>query len=154
MTKPHIQPDPVDPLLTTRKAALLLCVTPQSVRNYVKRGDLRAITTPGGHGRIRTSGVHALAAKMGIKTAGPAANPPQTQLDDAHQQIADQVAEIKQLRAEVERLQAPRVPLTDEQAERLIDESDGRWVDSEYRIDGAGLMKLLREAANQEGGAA
>ena len=40
-----------------------------------------------------------------------------------------------------------RVPLTDEQAESLIENSDGRWHDGEFRIDGPDLMKLLRDAA-------
>lgn len=39
------------------------------------------------------------------------------------------------------------VPLTDEQAESLIENSDGRWHDGEFRIDGPDLMKLLRDAA-------
>ena len=106
MTRSQTPHDPVDPFLTTREAALLLGVTLRSAQNYVERGDLHAGRTPGGHRRIRTSDVHALAKKMGIKTPEPAANPLQAQLDDAHRQIADQVAEIKQLRAEVERLQA------------------------------------------------
>ncbi len=37
-------------------------------------------------------------------------------------------------------------PLTDEQAEGLIEASDGRWVDGEFRIDGPDLTKLLRSA--------
>ena len=100
---PH---DPADPFLTTREAALLLGVSLHSVQLWDEAGILPAGRTPGGHRRIRTSDVHALAAKMGIKTAEPAANPLQTRLDDAHQQIADQIAEIKQLRAEVEQLQS------------------------------------------------
>ena len=75
MVKPHIPPDHTDPFLTTREAALVLGVTLRSVQNYVERGDLHSGRTPGGHRRIRTSDVHALAQKMGIKTPEPAASP-------------------------------------------------------------------------------
>jgi len=36
--------------------------------------------------------------------------------------------------------------LTDDQVESLIDESDGRWHDGEFRIDGPDLTRLLRAA--------
>lgn len=39
-----------------------------------------------------------------------------------------------------------RKPLTDEQAELLIENSDGRWCDGEFRIDGPDLMRLLKAA--------
>ena len=41
------------------------------------------------------------------------------------------------------------VPLTDEQAESLIENSDGRWHDGEFRIDGPDLLKLLRDSASR-----
>lgn len=50
----------------------------------------------------------------------------------------------------------PRTPLTDEQAEALIESSDGRWHEDEFRIDSRDLMALLRKAhgiAASEGGA-
>ena len=98
MTKPHISQDCADPFLTTREAALLLGVSLRSVQNYVERGDLRAGRTPGGHRRIRTSDVHTLAEKMGIKTAELAATPLQAQLDEARRQIAERDELIATLR--------------------------------------------------------
>lgn len=50
----------------------------------------------------------------------------------------------------------PRAALTDEQAEALIESSDGRWHEDEFRIDSRDLMALLRKAhgiAASEGGA-
>ena len=44
---------------------------------------------------------------------------------------------------------AQRQPLSDEQAEALIEASDGRWHDGEFRIDGPDLMRLLRIAAQK-----
>lgn len=35
----------------------------------------------------------------------------------------------------------------DQQLEGLIEASDGKWVEDEFRINGAGLMNLLREAS-------
>lgn len=40
----------------------------------------------------------------------------------------------------------PRTALTDEQAEALIESSDGRWHEDEFRIDSRDLMALLRKA--------
>jgi len=101
MVKPHIPPDHTDPFLTTREAALLLGVTLRSVQLWVEAGTLQAGRTPGGHRRIRTSDVHTLAEKMGIKTAEPAANPLQTQLDDALRQLATQNTSIETLSAQL-----------------------------------------------------
>lgn len=51
---------------------------------------------------------------------------------------------------------AARQPLTDEQAEAIIEDSGGRWVDGEFRIDGPDLMRMLHTAhgIGTEGGAA
>lgn len=51
-----------------------------------------------------------------------------------------------QMRAYVDADRAQRVPLTDEQIELLIDNSDGRWHDGEFCIDAQDLTKLLRSA--------
>ena len=75
MTKPHISQDHADPFLTTREAALLLGVSLRSVQLWVEAGTLQAGRTPGGHRRIRTSDVHTLAEKMGIKMPEPAGEP-------------------------------------------------------------------------------
>ena len=99
MTRSQTPHDPADPFLTTREAALLLGVSLRSVQLWVEAGTLQAGRTPGGHRRIRTSDVHALAQKMGIKTAEPAANPLQTQLDDTRRQIAERDELIATLRA-------------------------------------------------------
>ena len=139
MTKSHIPQDHTDPFLTTREAALRLGVTLRSVQNYVERGDLHAGRTPGGHRRIRTSDVHALAEKMGIKTPEPVAN----QL---------QAAEIERLRlslqlicADVERLDMALDP--DDWA------GDERMTDITARIL-ARLDAIGVRSAGQEGGAA
>ena len=42
-------------ILKTREAAELLEVTPQTIKNYIYSGKLKALKTPGGHHRIRRS---------------------------------------------------------------------------------------------------
>jgi putative nucleotidyltransferase with HDIG domain/excisionase family DNA binding protein len=42
-------------ILKTREAAELLEVTPQTIKNYIYSGKLKALKTPGGHHRIRIS---------------------------------------------------------------------------------------------------
>ncbi len=42
-------------ILRTREAAELLKVTPQTIKNYIYAGKLKALRTPGGHHRIRRS---------------------------------------------------------------------------------------------------
>lgn len=46
-----------DRLLKLAEAALLLGVTPQTVRQWDKDGKLRCVRTPGGHRRVRLSEV-------------------------------------------------------------------------------------------------
>ena len=41
-------------------------------------------------------------------------------------------------------------PVTDEILEQHIENSDGRWVDGEFRIDGPDLMNLLRAVSRPE----
>lgn len=113
MTKLHISQDHADPFLTTREAALLLGVSLRSVQLWVEAGTLDAAVTPGGHRRIRTSAVHALAAKMGIKLPDPGPNPLQIQLDaataeliTAREKLATQDALIGNLCSQVGDLQA------------------------------------------------
>lgn len=97
MTRSQTPHDLADPFLTTREAALLLGVSLRSVQLWEEAGALPAGRTTGGHRRIRTSDVHALAEKMGIKTPEPVANQLHTQLDDARRQIAKQAADIERL---------------------------------------------------------
>lgn len=81
MSRPYFAPDPVDPLLTTREAALRLGVSLRTVQLWVEAGTLPAGRTPGGHRRIRLSAVEALAQRSGLRppmsAIGPAATPDQ-----------------------------------------------------------------------------
>jgi excisionase family DNA binding protein len=61
----------VDPLLTTREAALRLGVSLRTVQLWVEAGTLPAGRTPGGHRRIRLSAVEALAQRSGLRPAAP-----------------------------------------------------------------------------------
>ena len=139
MTKPHISQDPVDPLLTTREAALLLGVSLRSIQLWAEAGTLQAGRTPGGRRRIRTSDVHVLAQKMGIKTPEPA-NPLQTQLDDAHRQITERDELIATLRA---RLLVPNIG-----AEQNWSAVDGAvaWHLIDRRGDGWGHIGAMMNA--------
>jgi excisionase family DNA binding protein len=67
MSRPYFAPDPVDPLLTTREAALRLGVSLRTVQLWVEAGTLPAGRTPGGHRRIRLSAVEALAQRSGLR---------------------------------------------------------------------------------------
>lgn len=69
MSRPHFAPDPLDPLLTTREAALRLGVSLRTVQLWVEAGTLPAGRTPGGHRRIRLSAVEALAQRSGLRAA-------------------------------------------------------------------------------------
>lgn len=69
MSRPHFAPDPVDPLLTTREAAMRLGVSLRTVQLWVEAGTLPAGRTPGGHRRIRLSAVEALAHRSGLRAA-------------------------------------------------------------------------------------
>ncbi|MFM2052508.1 MAG: hypothetical protein RL456_545 [Pseudomonadota bacterium] len=61
----------MDPLLTTREAALRLGVSLRTVQLWVEAGTLPAGRTPGGHRRIRLSAVEALAQRSGLRPAAP-----------------------------------------------------------------------------------
>jgi excisionase family DNA binding protein len=69
MSRPHFAQDPVDPLLTTREAAMRLGVSLRTVQLWVEAGTLPAGRTPGGHRRIRLSAVEALAQRSGLRAA-------------------------------------------------------------------------------------
>lgn len=71
MSRPHFAQDPIDPLLTTREAALRLGVSLRTVQLWVEAGTLPAGRTPGGHRRIRLSAVEALAQRSGLRPAAP-----------------------------------------------------------------------------------
>jgi excisionase family DNA binding protein len=71
MSRPHFAQDPVDPLLTTREAALRLGVSLRTVQLWVEAGTLPAGRTPGGHRRIRLSAVEALAQRSGLRPPAP-----------------------------------------------------------------------------------
>jgi excisionase family DNA binding protein len=59
----------LDPLLTTREAAMRLGVSLRTVQLWVEAGTLPAGRTPGGHRRIRLSAVEALAQRSGLRAA-------------------------------------------------------------------------------------
>jgi excisionase family DNA binding protein len=84
MSRPHFAPDPLDPLLTTREAAMRLGVSLRTVQLWVEAGTLPAGRTPGGHRRIRLSAVEALAQRSGLRAAAQTAQmlqPAMTPLD-------------------------------------------------------------------------
>lgn len=49
-----------DELLTAPQVAVILSVSPESVRRWAKEGKLRSITLPGGSPRFRRSDVDAI----------------------------------------------------------------------------------------------
>jgi excisionase family DNA binding protein len=75
MSRPHFAQDPLDPLLTTREAAMRLGVSLRTVQLWVEAGTLPAGRTPGGHRRIRLSAVEALAQRSGLRAAQVVAPP-------------------------------------------------------------------------------
>ncbi|MEY8876248.1 MAG: excisionase family DNA-binding protein [Leptothrix sp. (in: b-proteobacteria)] len=75
MSRPHFAPDPLDPLLTTREAAMRLGVSLRTVQLWVEAGTLPAGRTPGGHRRIRLSAVEALAQRSGLRAAASQSMP-------------------------------------------------------------------------------
>jgi excisionase family DNA binding protein len=68
-TKDTVSPpnSPNSELLTVTRAAPLLGVTPQTVKNYIYKGILPTYKTPGGHHRIRREDL----VKLGILEDGP-----------------------------------------------------------------------------------
>ena len=81
MSRPYFAPDPIDPLLTTREAAMRLGVSLRTVQLWVEAGTLPAGRTPGGHRRIRLSAVETLAQRSGLRAAAvaqPIAEAPST----------------------------------------------------------------------------
>jgi excisionase family DNA binding protein len=72
MSRPYFAPDPIDPLLTTREAAMRLGVSLRTVQLWVEAGTLPAGRTPGGHRRIRLSAVETLAQRSGLRAAAVA----------------------------------------------------------------------------------
>jgi hypothetical protein len=75
-------------------------------------------------------------------------------IDDVKFAVAPQVAAellrlhllLKSQALEAAPAQTAPQALTEDQVESLIDESDGRWHDGEFRIDGPDLTRLLRAA--------
>jgi excisionase family DNA binding protein len=139
MTRPHIHQDPADPFLTTLDAAVLLGVSLRSVQLWVEAGKLPAGRTPGGHRRIRTSAVRALAAEQGL--ADPVI-PLQAQLDAAladgrrlHDAYLGAERELEAARAEVAllRLQLPLICKDAELLDGALDPDD--WVSDERMTD-------------------
>jgi len=51
---------PVTDLLTTAQVAALLNVTPATVTNWARRGQLAAVVLPGGHRRYHRADIEAL----------------------------------------------------------------------------------------------
>lgn len=97
MSRPHFAQDPVDPLLTTREAALRLGVSLRTVQLWVEAGTLPAGRTPGGHRRIRLSAVEALAQRSGLRAASEPAN---------QQAAASTLPDVLLVAASVDQLQA------------------------------------------------
>jgi len=60
MQNSRTQSQDEDRLLTPKQAGELLRVAPGTVKNYIYRGQLRSVLTPGGHHRVRESDVRAL----------------------------------------------------------------------------------------------
>jgi len=52
-------------LVTTKEAANLLGVTPQTIKNYIYTGKLTSHRTPGGHHRLKVSDLEELAPQKG-----------------------------------------------------------------------------------------
>ena len=65
-------PEPDDPgrTLTVAGAAQRLRVSPSAVRDAIRRGQLPAHRTPGGHRRVRVEDVERLRRALGVGGAG------------------------------------------------------------------------------------
>lgn len=61
MSRPHFDYDESDPYITTRRAAHQFGVTIRTIQLWADQGRLPYVRTPGGHRRLRTSAVQALA---------------------------------------------------------------------------------------------
>jgi len=74
-------------ILNTREAAALLKVTPQTIKNYIYSGKLKALKTPGGHHRIRRVDLE----KIGFSPteAFPEHNPSHHELIGSYQKLVD-----------------------------------------------------------------
>ena len=82
-------------VLNTRGAAGLFNVTPQTIKNYIYSGKLKALKTPGGHHRIRRSDLMSLGF---IQDSGEAEHSPTAELTAAYNHLFDQyVATIEVL---------------------------------------------------------
>ncbi|UCE90498.1 MAG: response regulator [Pseudomonadota bacterium] len=55
------------PYLTPQQVAELLMVSPVTVRQWAQRGEIDALTTPGGHRRFTLEAVKAFARKRGMR---------------------------------------------------------------------------------------
>lgn len=61
-------------LLTTFDAADYCYVTPNTIKNWIKTGQMRAYTTPGGHYRIRKRDLEEFVVKHSMATKGQERN--------------------------------------------------------------------------------
>ncbi len=92
-----------DDYLTTAEAGALLGVSPPTVISWVKRGELPAHTTPGGHRRISRAELLAFAAQRGLRAPPTPAAAPRPRVTpvliwDAERDYADTVAEYLSVR--------------------------------------------------------
>ena len=58
-------------ILNTGEAAVLMNVTPQTIKNYIYSGKLRSLKTPGGHHRIRRCDLEEIGFSLATNQAVP-----------------------------------------------------------------------------------
>jgi excisionase family DNA binding protein len=70
MTRPLRSPPPGVDLLTTGEAAAALGMGPRTIWDWLQRGWLTGIKTPGGHWRVHAASVWRARERTGISSNG------------------------------------------------------------------------------------
>ena len=164
MTKPHISQDPVDPLLTTREAALLQTQLDDAHRQIAERDELIAtlrarLFVPDIGAEQNWSAVDGAVAWHLIDRSGDGWGHIGAMMNawrDAHPELARLRTEIERLLADVERqnLQLPPICRDVEKLDMTLDSDD--WAGDELMTDitNRALARLDAIGVRSEGGAA
>ena len=89
--------------LTPQEVARLLMVSPVTVRQWAQRGEIEAVTTPGGHRRFTHDAVSSFARKRGILLSMNGGSRPLRVL------VVDDDPQLNRFLTELFQLQSPRV---------------------------------------------
>ena len=89
---------PSSTYLTPNQVAVLLKVSPVTVRHWALEGKLKFVTTPGGHRRFHCSDIEQFAKAHGVRLAGRADQKPRVLVVDDNVDLANYVVELLQTR--------------------------------------------------------